>query len=168
MQHWPRDRTVRAPGRPWPLLLGAAAMLVALSAPAAQPVSAGSPALNYRLHCMGCHLDDGSGMPQRGIPSMKGVLGHFLRLPEGRALIVQVPGVMNTPLNDRQVAELMNWMLGQWAGDSLPPGAPPYSEAEVRQLRSHRPSDVARERAGVVEALRRMGYGMDSSDSVAR
>ena len=57
-------------------------------------------------------------MPQRGIPSTKGVLGHFLRLP---------------------------------------PGAPPYSEAEVRELRSHRPSDVARERAGVVEALRRMG-----------
>jgi len=161
MQHWPRDRTVRAPGRPWPLLLGAAAMLAALSAPAAQPVSAGSPALNYRLHCMGCHLDDGSGMPQRGIPSMKGVLGHFLRLPEGRALIVQVPGVMNTPLNDRQVAELMNWMLGQWAGDSLPPGAPPYSEAEVRELRSHRPSDVARERAGVVKQLQQMGYAIE-------
>lgn len=157
MRRWPPDPR---PGLARSALVLAMATLLLATAPptqAAQPASAGSPALNYRLHCMGCHLDDGSGMPQRGIPSMKGVLGHFLRLPQGRALIVQVPGVMNTPLNDRQVAELMNWMLGQWAGDSLPPGAPPYSEAEVRELRSHRPSDVARERAGVVEALRRMG-----------
>ena len=143
------------------LLLGAMALLAAAPAQAAQPASAGSPALNYRLHCMGCHLDDGSGMPQRGIPSMQGVLGHFLRLPQGRALIVQVPGVMNTPLNDRQVAELMNWMLGQWAGDSLPPGTPPYSEAEVRHLRATRPSDVPLERANVVRQLQHMGYTID-------
>ena len=154
MQRWPPDAR-RGLARP------ALVLATAPPAQAAQPASAGSPALNYRLHCMGCHLVDGSGMPQRGIPSMTGVLGHFLRLPQGRALIVQVPGVMNTPLNDRQVAELMNWMLGQWAGDSLPPGAPPYSEAEVRELRSHRPSDVARERAGVVEALRRMGHNIE-------
>ena len=143
------------------LVLGASALLATVPTLAAQPVSAGSPALNYKLHCMGCHLDDGSGMPQRGIPSMRGVLGHFLRLPQGRALIVQVPGVVNTPLNDRQVAELMNWMLGQWAGDSLPPGAPPYSEAEVRQLRASRPSDVARARADVVQQLRQMGYAIE-------
>jgi cytochrome c553 len=151
MRHWRLD--VRYPCAA--LLLGAA-LLTLGPAQAAQPLSAGSPALNYRLHCMGCHLDDGSGMPQRGIPSMKGVLGHFLRLPQSRALIVQVPGVMNTPLNDRQVAELMNWMLGQWAGDSLP-----YSEAEVRQLRASRPSDVARTRADVVRQLRQMGYAIE-------
>ena len=157
MRHWRPD----ARGPCAALLLGAAALLTLGPTQAAQPVSAGSPALNYRLHCMGCHLDDGSGMPQRGIPSMKGVLGHFLRLPQGRALIVQVPGVVNTPLNDRQVAELMNWMLSQWAGDSLPPGAPPYSEAEVRQLRASRPSDVARARADVVQQLRQMGYAIE-------
>jgi cytochrome c553 len=161
MRHWRPDPLPGVTRLVSALLLGAAALLATVPASAAQPVSAGTPALNYRLHCMGCHLDDGSGMPQRGIPSMKGVLGHFLRLPQSRALIVQVPGVMNTPLNDRQVAELMNWMLGQWAGDSLPPGAPPYSEAEVRELRSHRPSDVARTRADVVRQLRQMGYAIE-------
>lgn len=158
MRHWRPDPQPGVTRLACALLLGAAALLATVPASAAQPASAGTPALNYRLHCMGCHLDDGSGMPQRGIPSMRGVLGHFLRLPQGRALIVQVPGVMNTPLNDRQVAELMNWMLGQWAGDSLPPVTPPYSEAEVRQLRSHRPSDVARTRGDVVQQLRQMGY----------
>lgn len=100
-------------------------------------------------------------MPQRGIPSMKGVLGHFLRLPEGRALIVQVPGVMNTPLNDRQVADLMNWMMEHVAGDSVPPGAAPYTEAEVTHLRQSRPADVMQARTDVVRRLRAMGYQLN-------
>lgn len=165
MPPWRPDPTPRPPWRTARLAgLCLGALLAGLGAGplrAAQPLTAGSPALNYRLICMGCHLEDGSGMPQRGIPAMNGVLGHFLRLPEGRALIVQVPGVMNTPLNDRQVAELMNWLLGGIAGASLPPGTPPYTKAEVRALHASRPADVAAERERVVRRLRGLGYPID-------
>ena len=138
----------------WAILLGALWV-----APAAQAVNGAQR--NYMMQCMGCHLDDGSGMPARGIPRMKGVLGHFLRLPEGRALIVQVPGVMNTPLDDRQVADLMNWLLAGMAGASRPMDAPPYTAAEVKALRASRPADVPKVRAEVVQRLREMGYALE-------
>jgi len=138
------------------LLLSAAAGMAALPAHAV-----GGPKMNYMLRCMGCHLDDGSGMPGKGIPAMKGVVGHFMRLPEGRALIVQVPGVMNAPLDDRQVAQLMNWMLKDMAGSSLPEAVSPYTEDEVKALRATRPADVMAERVRVVKRLRAMGYTID-------
>ena len=116
---------------------------------------------DYMLQCMGCHLEDGSGMPAKGIPKMNGVLGHFLRLPEGRALIVQVPGVMNTSLSDRQIADLMNWMLLGMAGPSRPDDAQPYTAEEVGSLRSSRPADVPKARADVVRRLRLIGYSME-------
>lgn len=141
---------------------GLAVLLAAGAALAAGPALAvGGPKMQYMLHCMGCHLADGSGMPNRGIPNMKGVVGHFLRLPEGRALMVQVPGVMNTPLDDAQVADLMNWMLKDMAGESLPPGTAPYTPAEVKALRASRPADVLGERARLVLKLRAQGYAVD-------
>lgn len=143
-------------------LRGLAAVAVLAAGVAAPPAQAvGGPKMQYMLHCMGCHLDDGSGMPAKGIPSMKGVVGHFLREPAGRALIVQVPGVMNTPLDDRQIAELMNWMLKDMAGDSLPPGTAPYTADEVRTLRATRPADVLGTRARIVERLKGQGYRID-------
>lgn len=119
------------------------------------------PQRDYMLQCMGCHLEDGSGKPERGIPNMAGVLGHFLRLPEGRALIVQVPGVMNTPLDDRQVADLMNWLLAGMAGTSRPADAQLYTADEVKALRANRPADVPKARAEVVRRLRAMGYAIE-------
>lgn len=139
--------------------LAAAALAAGAAAPPAHAV--GGPKMQYMLHCMGCHLDDGSGMPGKGIPSMKGVVGHFLREPEGRALIVQVPGVMNTPLDDRQIAELMNWLLKDMAGDSLPPGTAPYTPDEVQRLRATRPADVLGTRARIVQRLRAGGHAID-------
>lgn len=143
----------------WRRGAAAAACAAALLAPPAHAVD--GPRLHYMLHCMGCHLDDGSGMPNKGIPSMKGSVGHFLRLPEGRALIVQVPGVMNTPLDDRQIAELMNWMLKEVGGDSVPAGSTPYTTEEVRALRATRPADVMSLRARTAERLRTLGWPVE-------
>ena len=130
----PPDARLRA------LLAGLAALALAT---ASQAAGGGNPRLLYTLHCSGCHLPDGSGAPARGIPSMRGSVGNFLRLPEGRALLVQVPGVMNTPLDDEQVAKLMNWLLRDMAGPSMPPDAPPYTASEVKSLRRTRPADMA-------------------------
>jgi len=112
---------------------------------------------NYLQYCSGCHLQDGMGKPNKGIPAMKDKVGRFLDADGGRAFIVQVPGVMNTPLSDAQIADLMNWVLRGMAGSSTPPHTAPYTTAEVAQLRASRPADVPATRALIVERLRATG-----------
>ena len=111
----------------------------------------------YVLHCAGCHTMDGSGHPDKGVPSMRGALGQFMRLPEGRAFLVQVPGVNNAGLSDEQIAALTNWTVQQFSADTAPGGWAPYSAAEVAEAKRVRPVDVAARRAELVERLRRDG-----------
>jgi cytochrome c553 len=46
----------------------------------------------YMLGCQGCHLEDGRGFPQRGVPALNEFVGNFLKVPGGREYLVQVPG----------------------------------------------------------------------------
>lgn len=126
----------------------------------AQPAT-GKPRNAYVLHCAGCHAMDGSGHPDKGVPSMRGVLGHFMKRPEGRAFLLQVPGVNNAGLSDAQIAEVTNWMVSQFSADTAPAGWPAYSAAEVAEARRHRPLDVARARAALVQQLRADGITLD-------
>jgi len=119
---------------------------------------AGSVRSLYVVHCAGCHSMDGSGHPAQGVPSMRGALGHFLRLPEGRAFLVQVPGVNNAGLSDAQIADLTNWMVPQFSADTAPPGWAPYRADEVAGYRARRPADVGAVRRGLVETLGRQGH----------
>lgn len=109
--------------------------------------------LQYLQHCMGCHLEDGSGAPERGVPSMRGQLGLFLSVPGGREFIVQVPGVMNSGLSDADIARLMNWLLPRLSAETLPAGTAPYTEAEIARLRTTRPLDVPAARQALVDLL---------------
>lgn len=113
--------------------------------------------VQYLHHCSGCHLADGSGSPAKGIPSMRGVLGQFLKVPGGREFIVQVPGVMNSPLSDRDIANLMNWLLPALSADTLPTPASPYTAAEIARLRQSRPADVMAVRASLLNRMREAG-----------
>lgn len=138
----------------------AASLLASTLAAAAQPGMV-SPQRNYLQYCSGCHLPDGAGMPNKDIPPMKDKVGRFLEVPGGRNFIVQVPGVMNTPLNDAEVAALMNWILRGMAKSSTPPNTPPYTAEEVARLRATRPSDVPAVRRELVEKLRAKGIPPD-------
>ena len=135
---------------PPPMPVGAQAVAPAL---AQTPRQAAQARFQYMQHCMGCHLPDGSGAPEKGIPSMHGMLGRFLQVPGGRAFIVQVPGVMNASLNDAEVARLMNWLLPQVSATTLPADTAPYTAEEIRQLRQTRPTDVPATRAALVAHL---------------
>lgn len=108
---------------------------------------------NYRLYCMGCHGADGSGSPVNGIPSMRGEVGHFLRVPEGRAYLSQVPGTLNTPLNDAETAELLNWVMKNIAGRSVPADFKPYTEADVKGYRASIPEDIPGLRVELVKRI---------------
>ncbi|HEX5393687.1 MAG TPA: cytochrome c [Rhodocyclaceae bacterium] len=115
--------------------------------------AADTPQKNYRLFCMGCHGADGSGSPQNGIPSMKGEVGYFLRLPAGRAYLSQVPGTLNTPLNNQQTAELLNWVMANIAKDSVPADFKPYTGDEVAAYRASVPLDIPALRVQLLEQL---------------
>lgn len=119
------------------------------------------PRTNFLLHCSGCHRQDGGGSPENGIPSMKDRVGHFLRLPEGRAFLVQVPGTSQSSLGDGDTAELLNWMVVALSPNAVPSNRAPYTRDEVARLRASPLNDVAAVRASVVGRLREMGYNIE-------
>lgn len=127
------------------------------AAAVAQPAVT-NPRSLYVLHCAGCHGMDAGGVPGHGVPSMRGNLGLFMRLPEGRAFLLQVPGVNNAGLTDAQIASVTNWMVQAFSADTAPPGWPAYSAAEVAAARAVRPGDVTQARADLVARLAREGH----------
>jgi len=104
------------------------------------------PLVNYQLRCMGCHLADGSGQPGR-VPSIRRSLVLFSTFPEGRAYVVRVPGVAQSPLSDEDTAALLNWMAGSLSDIKVPRGFVDYSAAEVHDLRAHPLAEVSALRA---------------------
>lgn len=110
----------------------------------------------YMLHCSGCHGLDGSGLPASYVPSLQR-LGDFLRVPGGRDFVVKVPGVMNSGLDDAQVADVTNWLLATIARDSTPQGYQPYSAADVARVRAATLPDVMAERARLQALARQQG-----------
>jgi mono/diheme cytochrome c family protein len=87
---------------------------------------------NYLLHCGGCHLENGAGDPPT-IPDLRATLAIFSSFPDGRAYITQVPGSSQAPLNDTELAAVLNWMLRTFT-----PGARslPFTAAEIAGYRS--------------------------------
>lgn len=116
---------------------------------------------NYLLHCAGCHQPDGSGNPDAGIPNMRGQVGHFLRLPEGRAFLVQVPGTSQSSLSDADVASLLNWMVQANSANEIPADFKPYTPDEVTRLRAEHLPDAPGTRNRIAAQLRDMGYAID-------
>ena len=101
------------------------------------------PATNYALHCQGCHLEDGSGVPGK-VPALGGALAALAATREGRAYLARVPGVANAPLGDAELAALLDWTMRRFAGAA---DAAPFTAAEVGAFRSAPLADVAAARA---------------------
>lgn len=134
-------------------------LLVGLSALLAGEAAADAAKKNYRLYCMGCHQMDGSGSPENGIPSMRDEVGHFLRVPEGRAYLSQVPGTLNTPLGDAETAELLNWVMSNIGRSSIPADFKPYTADDVRAYRASVPQDIPGMRVRLVKQLETVEFG---------
>lgn len=109
--------------------------LAALAAAALAPgASAFSPDVDYAVHCQGCHLADGRETPGT-VPALAGVVGRLARTQEGRAYLVQVPGVATSPLGDAALAHLMNWVVARFGGPDAPADFVPYAAEEIGRLR---------------------------------
>jgi len=140
-------------------LAAASTAVAAIVAAGAGPAHASSnSAADYLQHCAGCHQMDGTGLPRSGIPSFVDNVGHFLRSPQGRAFLVQVPGTAQSPLSDAQVAALLNWMLARFSAAQMPRDAAPYSAAEVARLRATALRDLRSTRREIVDALTAEGF----------
>ncbi len=110
--------------------------------------SAGSPRIDFLIHCSGCHLPSGRGQ-EGSVPDLTAFMGRFAALPAGRAFLVQVPGSSQSPLSNAETAALLNWMLEEFARSD----AEPFSEEEVARYRAVKMLDVQERRAELLEAI---------------
>ncbi|MCS4502734.1 hypothetical protein NYO91_01450 [Arhodomonas aquaeolei] len=132
--------------------LAGAALALTLAATAGHA----GPRGDYMLECAGCHLQDGSGMAPK-VPDMRGIIGRMVQLPEGRAYLGRVPGAALSPLNDADLAAVMNWSLKAFAPQSTPADFEPYTAEEVARLRSDPIQKPAKARRELLKALAEAG-----------
>ena len=117
-----------------------------------------NPRYDYMLKCSGCHLMDGSGGPVGGIPDFREQIGYFLVIPEGRAFLMQVAGLVTSGLTYERAAAVTNYIVENFAGASMPPDFQPYTADEARLYRETRPADLAQRRYELYEQLNAAGY----------
>jgi hypothetical protein len=120
-----------------------------------------SPSELYTLNCFGCHSPHAEGIPHT-VPRLAHSMGYFLRIPEGRAYLVQVPGVSSSALNDEQTARVLNWLLETYSKDELPKSFRPYTADEVHADR-HPLIEVRKTRSDLAKRLSAMGYTVADS-----
>jgi hypothetical protein len=114
------------------------------------------PAVNFQLQCMGCHLADGSGESGR-VPSIRRSLMLFSGTPEGRAYVIRVPGVAQSPLSDEETAALLNWMARNLSDLAPPRSFADYTAAEIQRLRGRPLAQVRIVRARLLRAAAAQG-----------
>jgi hypothetical protein len=95
---------------------------------------------NYQMFCQGCHTPDGTGA--KSVPQLKGHVGTFLQTQEGREYLVRVPGSATSALDNEELADVLNWILTEFSGDSLAENYEPYTEGEVGRLRRNPLNEV--------------------------
>jgi len=125
-------------------------MLLAAAAVAAE-VNPQRAQFNYQMSCQGCHAPDGSGA--NAVPRMRGAVGMFLAIPEGREYLVRVPGSAVSALDDAELAEVLNWIVQEFAGDSLTGSFEPYTAGEVGRLRQRPLNEVVQYRAQLIAGI---------------
>jgi hypothetical protein len=110
------------------LIAGIASLLISIAMSA-------SPKSDYMIHCMGCHLLNGKGLPP-DVPAFDSTLGDIVGKPGGRAYLIQVPGASQSHIDDERLAKVLSWLLHQYVGDDLPEDFQDISTLEVNQFRS--------------------------------
>lgn len=123
-------------------LAGVAALMVSVTAsvaalanaPASAPVRLTPAQSLYMEGCGGCHGIQGSSS-RKDVPELRDLVGRYLCTREGREYLIRLPNVAFANMDDRMLAAVMNFVVFDLGGDSAPPGAAPYSAAEVAALR---------------------------------
>ncbi len=109
------------------------------------------------IHCSGCHKPNGSGSPSNLVPDIRNIIGHFTKVPNGREYLIQVADISQAPLQNDEVAALMNWVLREFSSLQLTKEFKPYTEEEVEELRENRPADLHANRRKLLTSLQGKG-----------
>lgn len=125
------------------------AVLLTATAAVAEPVS--DVRANYLFSCRGCHLADGRGVPP-DVPTLRATLGDLVSRPGGRDYLVRVPGVLQSRLDDKALAEVLNYILTEFNAATLPAGFKPYTDKEVARARQQVLADPGKYRLSLIEA----------------
>ena len=132
-----------------------AACIVGMAVTFSMAIQAGvPPATQYLIHCSGCHRADGSGSLRGGIPDLRGYVGSFGRVDNGRTYLMHVPGVVGSGLDNADIAAVMNYIFERWADAPASDPVPLFTAAEVAQLRKRSVPDVVKARRRVVHELK--------------
>lgn len=126
-------------------------LALAVLCPAAS-ANAFTPAINYQLHCQGCHLADGRATPGL-VPALDPTLGRMMRVREGREYLVRLPNVAAAQIDVADTAALLNWLLAQFAASELPGDFRPITTDEVLAGRAAPLVDVEGARAAVLRRV---------------
>jgi hypothetical protein len=123
-------------------------------------------------HCAVCHQPNGRGVP--GLyPPLANSLGNYVRTAEGRAYLVDVlsfglsgpiaahgqsyNGTMQPwpQFSNKQIAQVLNYVLTRFNGDLLPKEFRPFTGKEVARIRRTKRSiaDVYKERQSLTKDL---------------
>lgn len=94
-------------------------------------IAAADPKNHYMIHCMGCHLSDGSGLPPE-VPTFDNKLTILAASDKGRGYLVAVPGASQSPINDAALAGVLNWILFTYSDD---PEHRLFLESEISHYR---------------------------------
>jgi mono/diheme cytochrome c family protein len=116
---------------------------------AAATSSAETPQVDYMLQCQGCHRADGGGTPG-AVPPLRGLVGRFLEVPGGREYLVRVPGSAQSPLDDAELAAVLNWLIERFGPVDPASGFAPYTAEEIARVRTPPLTDVERVRRELV------------------
>lgn len=129
-------------------------LLAAAGLRATEPIVQFSPRQSdFVLACAGCHGVDGFSNSKL-VPSLKGRVGYYLNLPEGRAYLSRLPNVAFSAMSDEKLAAVLNYMVFEIGAGSAPAGTKPYTAAEVGKLRKQPLTEgLSRYRQRMVETL---------------
>lgn len=120
---------------------------------------------DYIEYCAGCHGVTGSSRPAK-VPELRGRVGYFLCLPQGREYLIRLPNVASAAVeDDAALAGLMNYVVTEFGGQSRTSGIEPYTAAEVgtwRQAPLTRTS-LVRVRSELVGKMRRQCRGVPAA-----
>ena len=131
--------------------LHALCCLLAVSGVSAGEINDRRAQFNYQLFCQGCHTPDGVGA--MAVPRMKDQVGYFLATPAGREYLVRVPGSATSALSDADLAEVLNWIVREFAGASAPAEFERYSAGEVGRLRQQPLNEVEQYRSQLLAEI---------------
>ena len=110
---------------------------------------------NYILRCLGCHGQDGAGVPKQGIPAFPGLLDPLYSNDWGRTYLTHVPGVTASSLSAPEIAAVLNYVAQRWA--NVPQRLQLFTAEEVRLRQKIEVKDIVALRRYLTQSFRAQG-----------